>query len=83
MTPAHCFLLALEALKWPFEKFSEKCIYFQTLLFVPSLKLLLERFQHQYDAPGPPQFAIYFRSGGSFEHSGAHAAEHGPLRFDQ
>jgi len=38
---------------------------------VPSLKLLLERFQHQYDAPRPPQFAIYFRSGGCFEHSGA------------
>ena len=34
MTPAHCFLLALEAIKWPSEKhqYSEKCMYFQTLL---------------------------------------------------
>ena len=46
MTPAHCFLLALEAIKWPSEKhqYSEKCIYFETLLFMPSLKLVLERF---------------------------------------
>ena len=73
MTPAHCFLLALEAIKWPSEKhpYSEKCIYFQTLLIVPSLKLLLERFYHRYNAPRPPQFAIYFRSGSCFEHSGA------------
>ena len=73
MTLVHCFLLALEALKWPSEKHqsSEKCIYFQTLLFVPFMKLFLERFQHQYDAPRPPQFAIYFRSGGCFEHTGA------------
>ena len=70
MTPAHCFLLALEAIEWPSEKhqYSEKCMYFQTLLFVPSLKLLLE---HRYDAPRPPQFAIYFGSGSCFEHSGA------------
>ena len=46
MTPARCFMLALEAMKWPSEihQFSEKCMYFQTRLFVPSLKVLLERF---------------------------------------
>ena len=35
MTPAHCFLLALEAIKWPFEIYQsmEKYIYFQTWLF--------------------------------------------------
>ena len=43
-------------------------VYFQTLLFVPSLKLLLERFLHRYDAPRPPQFV---GSGSCFEHSGA------------
>ena len=61
MTPAHCFLLALEALKWPSEKHqsSEKCIYFQTSLFVP------------YDAPRPLKFAIYFCIGSCFEQSGA------------
>ena len=32
ITPAHCFLLALEAMKWPSEihQCSEKCMYFQT-----------------------------------------------------
>ena len=71
--PVHCFLLALEAIKWPSEKHqsSEKCIYFQTPLPVPSPKLLLEGFQHQYNTPRPPQFAIYFRSGSCFEPSGA------------
>ena len=46
MTLARCFLLALEAMKWPSEmhQSSEKCMYFQTQLFVPSLKVLLERF---------------------------------------
>ena len=41
------------ALNWLSEKHrsSEKCIYFQTLLLVPSPKLLLERFYHQYDMP--------------------------------
>ena len=39
--PIHCLLLALEALKCLSEKPQslEKCIYFQTLLFMPSLKL--------------------------------------------
>ena len=39
MTPACCFLMVLEAIKWPSEthQSSEKCIYFQTRLFVPSL----------------------------------------------
>ena len=36
-----------------------------------SSETALERFQHQYDAPRPPQFAIYFRSGSWFEHSWA------------
>ena len=46
MVPARCFLLVLEAIKWPSEihQSLEKCIYFQTRLFVPSLKVLLERF---------------------------------------
>ena len=46
MTPARCFLLALEAMKWPSEIYqsSEKCMYFQTRLCAPSLKVLLERF---------------------------------------
>ena len=37
---------AIEAIKWSSEihRSSEKCIYFQTQLFVPSLKVLLERF---------------------------------------
>ena len=41
MMPACCFLLALEAMKWPskIHQSSEKCIYFQTRLFVPSLKV--------------------------------------------
>ena len=46
MTPTHCLLLALEVLKWLSEKHqsSEKGIYFQTPLFVPSLKLLWRDF---------------------------------------
>ena len=46
MMPARCFLLALEATKWPskLRQYSEKCIYFKTQLFVPSLKVLLEGF---------------------------------------
>ena len=47
MMPAHCFPLALEAIKWPSEihQSSEKCIYFQTRLFVPSLKVpFLKRY---------------------------------------
>ena len=63
------------AIKWLSEKHrsSDKCIYFQTVtpLFLPSLKLLLERLMHRYDAPRSLQFAICFHSGGCFEHSGA------------
>ena len=42
---ARCFQLALEAIKWLSEihQSSEKCMYFWTWLFVPSLKVLLER----------------------------------------
>ena len=45
MVPAR-FLLVLQAIKWPSEihQSSDKCIYFKTRLFVPSLKVLLERF---------------------------------------
>ena len=41
MAPAYCFLLALEVIKWlsKMHQSSEKCIYFQTRLFVPSLKV--------------------------------------------
>ena len=47
MMPARCFLLVLEAIKWPSEihQCSEKCVcIYQTRLFVPSLKVLLESF---------------------------------------
>ena len=57
-------------------------MYFQTPLFIPSLKLLLERLEHRYDAPRSLQFAIYFRSGSCFD-SLRGAAEHEPVRFDQ
>ena len=41
MTPACCLRLALEAIKWPSEihESSKKRIYFQTWLFLPSLRV--------------------------------------------
>ena len=38
---------------------------------MPSLKLLLERFWHEYDVPRPLKLAISFRCGSYFEHSKA------------
>ena len=67
MTPAHCFLLTLEVIKWLSEKnqSSDRCIYLQPPLSVPSLKLFLER--NSIDTMSQDSSDLY-RCGSCFEH---------------